>query len=134
MDLSQLLLNLGLNVASNAIYDVVRSALRRDPKISRDSLKKELSVFLRIDGADIKADTIITFLAEHGDIVITGSQIYATEKIELESAPSTKFILADKSSSSTLKSSIQVGQGASIQGQGGAKIVQNPDGSISFYT
>ncbi len=31
MDLSQLLLNLGLNVASNAIYDIVRFALRRGP-------------------------------------------------------------------------------------------------------
>jgi len=59
MDLSQLLLNLGLNVASNAIYDIVRLALRRSPEVTHDSF---------------------------------------------------------------------------IQGQGGAKIVQNSDGSISFYT
>jgi hypothetical protein len=133
MDLSQLLINLGLNVASNAIYDIVRFALRRSPEVTHDSLQKELAAFLRVDGADIKAETIITFLAQRGDIVITGSRIYATEKIEMGSAPGTKFVFGNNSSSSTSKSSIQAGHGAFIQGQGGAKIVQNSDG-ISFYT
>lgn len=133
MDLSHLLSNLGLNVASNAIYDFVRIAIQRSPESTRDSLQKELSAFLHVEGADTKAETIITFLAQRGDIVITGSRIYAKEKIEMSSAPGTKFVFGDNSSSSTAKSSIQVGHGAFIQGQGGAKIVQNSDG-ISFHT
>ena len=89
---------------------------------------------MRVDGADIKAETIITFLAQRGDIVITGSRIYAAEKIEMGSALGTKFVFGYNSSSSTSKSSIQAGHGAFIQCQGGAKIVQNFDGCISFYT
>ncbi len=132
MELSELILNLGLNVSSNAIYDLIRSAIRRNPDAGRDSLRQELAGILCVEGADVKADTIITFLAQRGDIRITGSRIYATDKIEMASSEGTKFTFGNNSSSSTKNTSIQAGQGAFIQGQGGAKIVQNADGSISF--
>ena len=97
-------------------------------------LRAELSSRLNIENANIKASNLIEFLANNGDIRIIGTQIYASNSITMASSPSAKFEFGDISASRTDKTSIETGRGAQIVGQGGAKIVQDEDGSIKFYT
>ncbi len=77
---------------------------------------------------------IIEFLANNGDITISGSRIYASSSISMASSKNTKFVFGIYSSSSTNKSSINAGSGAQIMGSGGAKIEQDEDGNIKFST
>jgi hypothetical protein len=51
----------------------------------------------------------------------------------MRSASGTKFSFGDNSSSKTSTSEITAGYGARIEGTRGTKIVQNSDGSISFF-
>lgn len=134
MTLEQLLAQLGLNMSSSFVYDVVKDYFQRKKKPTVKGLKAELSSRLDIKGADIKSDNIINFLAENGDITISGTQIYASKSISMASSEGTKFTFGNNSRSSTDKSSIEAGHGAQIQGQGGARIEQDEDGNIKFYT
>lgn len=134
MTLEQLLIQLGLNISSSFVYDVVKSYFKKETNHTVEGLKAELSSRLNIEGADIKSNNIINFLAENGDITISGTQIYASKSITMASSQGTKFTFGNNSKSTTDKSSIEAGHGAQIQGQGGARIVQDEDGSIKFYT
>ncbi len=129
-----LLLQLGLGITSNAIYDFLKSLFLEKPEIEVAELKNKLSSFLNIQSADIKSEKIISFLCNNGNIRIVGTKIYAEDSISLSSSKTTSFILGDMSSSTTKNSRIDVGSDSYIQGQGGAGIRQNSDGSIDFFT
>lgn len=58
-------------------------------------------------------------------------QVYS---ITMFSSKNTKFIFGNKSTSETKNTKIDAGRGAFIQGQGGAGIRQNENGSINFFT
>ena len=88
---------------------------------------------MSIDGADIKAEKLINFLARNGDISITGTTIYATDRITMASSAGTSFRFGDQSTSETNNTKIDADESAFIKGQGGAKVVQNEDGSILFH-
>ena len=133
MAIEQLLLQLGLNISANAIYDFFRVSFSKSKDINVGELKKELVSFLNIKNADIIAERIINFLAVNGDIEIKGSRVFAKNSILYSSGRNTKFSL-EESRSETEKTRIDVGKGAKIEGQGGAAIKQNEDGSIGFYT
>jgi len=132
MGLEQILLQLGLSVSSDAIYDFCKICFSKSESVDVDNLKKELASFLKIDDADIVAEKIINFMAVNGDIEIKGSKIYAKSSIFYGSGKGTKFSL-EGSRSETEKTRIDVGEKAKIEGQGGAGIRQNEDGSISFH-
>ena len=134
MTLEQLLIQLVLNISSSFVYDVVKGYFQKEKKPTAEGLKAELSSCLDIEDADIKSNNIINFLAENGDITISSTQIYASKSITMASAQGTKFTFGNNSKSSTDKSSIKTGHGAQIQGRGGARIIQDEDGSIKFYT
>lgn len=102
--------------------------------IQKEALKNKLVSFLNIQGAEVKAEKIIDFLASNGDIMIEGSSIYANQSISMFSQQNTTLIFGNNSVSATDKTKIEAGHGAFIQAQGGAGIKQNEDGSISFYT
>jgi hypothetical protein len=127
----ELLLSLGVNLASSAVYDLLKSAL--GTAVTREQLVERIASQLNITNAKIAADRIIDFAAQNGDITISGTSIYAANSITMRSASGTKFSFGDNSSSKTSSSEITAGHGARIEGTGGAKIVQNPDGSISFF-
>lgn len=130
--MNELLLSLGVNIASNAIYDFLKSALTQQ-KLTKDQLADQLSKYLNITNARIVADKIIDFAAQNGDININGTYIYANDSITMKSVSGTKFTFGNNSTSKTSTSEISAGSGASIEGQGGAQVRQNPDGSISFH-
>ncbi len=127
---------LGLGVASNAVYDAIKRLLlggKQSADTVAEGLRSEFPA-LSIHGAKVLASTAIDVLAQRGDISITGSQLVARDTIWMRSAPGTKFEFGDGSASRTDKTSIDAGPGAKIIGQGGAGVRQNEDGSISFFT
>ena len=132
--MEQLLLQLGIGITSNAVYDFLKNFFTANPQASRTQLENALIPFLNIQNANIVADKIINFLAENGDIRIEGTSIFANDSISMFSTKNTKFTFGNNSSSTTKNTKIDAGNGAFIQGQGGAGIKQNEDGSISFFT
>jgi len=124
------LLSLGVNLASSAVYDLLKSAL--SAPLTREQLVERIASQLNITNANIAADRIIDFAAQNGDITISGTSIYAADSVTMRSASGTKFTFGNNSSSKTSSSEITAAHGATIEGTGGAKIDQNPDGSISF--
>lgn len=132
MTLEQLLFQLGINLASSFVYEKVRDYFKNGANPTVDGLKGELVSYLNIQDADIKAGKIVEFLAQKGDINISGTRVYASDSITMTSSRNTKFAFGDNSSSRTDKSSIKAGHGAQIVGQGGAKIEQDKDGNIKI--
>lgn len=132
--MEQLLLQLGLGITSNAIYDFLKNEFSNKENIKKSTLSSDLASFLNIQNANVIAKKIITFLAQNGDIKINGTKIYAENSISLFSSKNTKFTFGNNSSSTTKNSSIEAGAGAFIEGSGGAGIRQNEDGNISFFT
>lgn len=131
--MEQLLLQLGLGITSNAIYEFLKNFFIKNPQADRSQLENALTSFLNIQNANIIADKIINFLAKNGDIRIEGTRIFANDSISMFSTKNTKFTFGNNSSSTTKNTKIEAGGGAFIQGQGGAGIKQNEDGSISFF-
>ncbi len=131
--LNQLLLTLGINTASNAIYDFLKITFSENKTLNESELKNKLAAYLNIQNSKIVADKIIKFLAENGDIRIEGTSIYANDSISMFSSKDTSFVFGNSSSSTTKNTKIDAGHGAFIQGQGGAGIKQSADGSISFF-
>ena len=134
--ISQVLLQIGLGVATSAVYDTAKGYLQTG-KGSVDGLAQSLNhtyAALNIENATILARHLVDFFAQHGHITITGTSIVAKDSIWMRSAPGTKFSFGAGSSSKTESTEITAGKGARIVGTGGAQIRQNADGSISFYT
>jgi hypothetical protein len=129
--MNELLLSFGVNLASSAVYDLLKSALSES--LTREQLVERIASQLNITNANIVADRIIDVSAKNGDITIIGTSIYAADSVTMRSASGTKFTFGNNSNSKTSTSEINAGHGATIEGIGGAKIVQNPDGSISFF-
>src|SRR5437867_9499777 len=114
--LSAYLLSLGVNVAGNAVYDYLKSLVIAKPSISTVEVQDKLASFLSVDGANMKAEQIIAFLANRGDIVIRGSNMYSMKSITMASSAGTSFNFADGSRGATDKSSIDAGRGATVMG------------------
>lgn len=101
---------------------------------THEGLKRYLTSHLSIDGQKIYAEKIIEFLARNGDIDISNTSVSAGRKIVMGSNFQTHFSFGDNSESKTPKTGIVAGKGAYVKGSGGAKIVQDEDGNIKFYT
>lgn len=134
MTLEQYLEQLGINVAGSLIYDLVKKYLAKNERHTLKGLERELIPYLKIENADIKAENIINFLAEKGDIDISGTDIYASRSIVMASDRDTKLVFGNGSSSVTDKSRIEAGNGAQMVMQGRAKMEQDEDGNITFST
>lgn len=87
--MNELLASLGINIASSAMYDILKTAL--DKAESREQLTKRIASQLDILNANIAADRIIDFAAQNGDITIIGTSVYATERITIISTSGTKI-------------------------------------------
>lgn len=132
MTLEMYLAQLGVSVSSSVIYDLIKSAISNHN--DKNLVTKELASKLDVAGADIKATNIIEFLAQHGDIRIVNSKIYAPDSITMASTVGTSFSFGQNSESATNKTAILAQGNSQIVGHNGAKIVQGVDGSIRFYT
>lgn len=130
--MEQLLLELGLNVTSNAIYDFLKETFRKNPNVKKDELRDNLASYMQVTNAVIIAEKIITFLAKKGDILIDGSNIKAGSSVEMFSAPNTELKFGNGSISQTDKTKIEAGKESFIVARGGAGIKQDENGNISF--
>lgn len=130
MTLEQLLIQIGVNLASSVIFEITKQVALCGG--TTEELEQELAKQIKIEGANIKAQKIIRFLAERGDILISNSSIHSSHSLLYQAGSTNKFILKDNVASSTYKSHINLGQGASIVGSGNAFVHQDEDGNISF--
>lgn len=133
MEPISLLTSLGLGVAGNAVYDFLKARLTGPNPPTAEQLEQELQNVINLNGVTIKASTVIEALAKNGVITITRSHLNAPNSITI-GAVNGRAYFGDNSSSTTATTAIHAGQGASIQFSGNAKIVQDADGSIKFYT
>lgn len=128
------LAEIGINVASDAVWRTLQEIFQ-EKNPTRDELAQDLQSEvpeLSIKGAEAIADSAIDMLAEQGELEVTDSRLYAKESFTIASEPWTEFRVSG-STTETEKSKIDVSEGTEIVGKG-AKIEQDEDGNISFYT
>ncbi len=130
VDLLGLLGNLGLGIASNAIYDLLKdeSVSQADKTV----LEERLQNIINLKGVTMRAETVIKALAANGFLVIKGSQIHANKDLIFGSVTGSA-IAGDGTKMSTDRTSIDAGKDAFVQTNGNAQVRQNSDGSISFH-
>ncbi len=124
-----LLGELGLGVASNAVYDFLKTKL---VKAEKQQANQELSNILKLHGVNIDAETVISALASKGFISIDSSHIYAKESISFGSVVGSA-VAGNNTTLRTDKTAVVMGQGAYIQTQGNAQMQLNKEGSITFH-
>ncbi len=133
IEISQALADLGIKVGVSVLSHIVEGYFAKSTSPSVEGLKKELVSSLNLTNAEVKADKLIEFLAENGNITISDTSIYAKDKIVMASSKGTSFTFGNDSISETKNTKIEARGNSSIVGKGKAKIVQDEDGSIRFY-
>ncbi len=129
--LLNLLGQLGLGLATNAIYDVLKKAVTGHAE--RIQVEQQIEDCIRLHGITMKAATVIDAVAQNGFIAIQGSHLYAPSAIAFGSQVG-GAVVGHNSTLRTDKTAITAGAGAHMSTQGNAQVRQNPDGSISFHT
>ncbi|MDH3657043.1 MAG: hypothetical protein OEM77_02795 [Nitrosopumilus sp.] len=131
--ITDFLIQIGINTTSGVIHDILnRFRFRNNP--TTDDLREDIISSLNLQGMEIKADKIIEFLAQNGNITITGTDLSANESINMFSAKNTSLSFGDDSTSKTETTAVNAKGDSQIVAKGGAGWKQNKDGSISFYT
>jgi hypothetical protein len=134
-DLTALLSNLGLGVASNAIYDAIKRYLSDDPRPTRDGLERTLQGVIRVYGQNVGASTIVDVLARSGAIVFQNSSVFAPHEISYVAATGARVSFGGTGRSETSKTAIESnGPRARVDIENNAAIRQKADGSIVFET
>ena len=123
---------IGLGLATNAIYDYLKS-LKSVP-VDQKILKGEIQNLIELYKADVNAETVIQVIAESGFVSIRQSTIYAPNSIIFGSSGSGRSEMGDGSIMKTDRTAIVAGQGSFVKTTGNAHVQQNEDGSISFRT
>jgi len=129
--LLSLLSQLGLGLATNAIYDLLKSLATKP--VEQATLVAKVQNRIDLHGVTIRADTVISALTQNGFLSIQGSHLYAPTSLVFGSQVG-GAIAGNNSTLQTAKTSIVAGTGAFLETQGNAQVRQNPDGSISFHT
>ena len=127
-----LVAELGIGIATSAAYDWLKTRFGSGQHVSREDLERELQALLDVQGAEVRAATVIDMWAAQGVLRIAGSNLYAPDQITMGAGKGAAFSFGDGSKSETDKTGIVAGTGARITGSNAA-IRQNPDGSISFH-
>ena len=128
-----ILSQIGLGVASNAVYDYLKMKFATSgASINRSSLESELQNVITVSGATVRASTVIDALARNGFLVIEGSHLHGPQGLIFGSVQGST-IAGNNTRLSTDKTAIDAGAGAFIKTEGNSQIRQNPDGSISFH-
>lgn len=126
-----LLGQLGLGLATNSIYDLLKSSAGK--QVEQQDFLAEVQNRINLNGVTMRAETVISALTQNGFISIQGSRLYAPTALEFGSQKGAAFV-GNNSTLQTDKTSIVTGSGAFVETQGNAQVRQNPDGSISFHT
>lgn len=122
---------LGLGVASNALYDYLNNRFASQTEVSATELQGALGDYLVLHNINADASTVMEVLAEKGVIQVTGSHLYAPLQLTIGAGPGATFSVGDGTTTRTDRTAIKAGPGAYMRGSNAA-VVQEPDGSISF--
>jgi hypothetical protein len=130
MDAITLLAQLGLGLATNAVYDLIMHL--SDKEIAADELVTEIQNRIDLHGVNMNAEGVISALAQNGFISIKGSYLHANESLVFGSEAGGASVGND-SKLTTDKTAIETKGNASMNTVGNAQVRQNADGSISFH-
>lgn len=129
-NLFEVLGSLGLGLATNAIYDLLKVTAEKPMPKAR--LEAAMQDRINLHGVKMTAATVIEALASRGYLSIQGSDLYAPTALAFGSI-SGGAIVGDGSVMRTDRSATVAGPGAFAETVGNAQIRHNPDGSISFH-
>jgi len=130
MDMITLLGQLGLGLATNAVYDLLMGFGQKE--IPAADLASEIQNQINLHDVSMKAETVISALAENGFISIQGSHLHANDSLVFGSVVGGASV-GNNSKLTTDKTAIKAKGNASMNTVGNAQVRQNPDGSISFH-
>jgi hypothetical protein len=122
-EIQSFLTQLGIGVLSSAIYGKIQNYLSSTSDPSLADLKSILASTIQVENADIKAEKIVEFLANNGDIKIRGTNVYSSDSITMTSSENSHFQIGNGSSLKTDGSAISFKGGGRMVGQGGAKVI-----------
>jgi len=122
---------LGLGMLANSLYDVIKTKFM-SRNGSKDDWIKSIQDCIAVHGVSMRAETVISALAQYGVLSISGSDLAADEALLFGSQGGSARIT--DSTLKTPRTEIQVGVNAAIKTEGMGHIRQNADGSISFHT
>jgi hypothetical protein len=129
-EFASILGELVVGVLSNSLYEALKTLVSRQG--SKEDCTKAIQDCIDVHGVSMRAETVISALADHGLLSISGSDLGANEALLFGSQGGSARITDLKLK--TPRSEIQVGVKATITTQGNGHIRQNADGSISFHT
>ena len=118
-------------MATNAIYDLLKSLAHKP--VEQAALAVEIQSRINVTGVVMRAETVISALAQNGYLSLQGSHLFAPTALIFGSQTGGASA-GNNTTLQTARTSIVAGSGASIETQGNAQVRQNPDGSISFHT
>ena len=121
---------LGLGVLANSLSDAVKALISRNA--SKEDCIKVIQGCIDVHGVSMRAESVISALADHGLLSISGSDLVADEALLFGSQGGSARIT--DSTLKTPRTEIQVGVNAVIKTEGNSQIRQNADGRISFHT
>ena len=130
MDAITLLAQLGLGLATNAVYDLIMQL--SDKETAEDEFVTEMQNRIDLHGVNMNAESVISALAQNGFISIQGSHLHANESLVFGSEAGGASVGND-SKLTTDKTAIETKGNASMNTVGNAQVRQNADGSISFH-
>lgn len=128
--LNALLSQLGLGLATNAVYDFLKGFAGQET--SRQKLQVEIQNRIDLHGVSMSAETVIDALASNGVLQIRQSSLHGNQSLVFGSKGGTASF-GDNSVLSTSRTAIQTGSGAFMNTHGNAQVRQNSDGSITFH-
>lgn len=126
-----MLSELGLGVATSAIYDFLKSLVSKP--LDQKTITEEIQNRIDLNGVSMRAETVISALTQNGFLSIQNSQLYATDSLVFGSQGGAAMA-GNNTVLQTSKTAVVAGQGAAMRTQGHAQIRQNSDGSITFHT
>lgn len=128
--LLNVLSQLGLGLATNAIYDLLKGLAGKS--VSTQQVAQEIQNRINMCGVSMRAETVINALAQSGLLVIQQSHLHANQGLTFGSVQG-RAIVGNNSALTTNNTAITAGSGAFMETNGNAQVRQNPDGSISFH-
>ncbi len=121
---------LGLGLATNAVYDLLRGLAGKSANTQQ--VAQEIQSRINMYGVSMRAETVINALAQNGFLVIEQSHLHGNQGLVFGSVQGSA-VVGNNSALTTNNTAITAGSGAFMETQGNAQVRQNPDGSISFH-
>lgn len=121
---------LGLGLATNAIYDLLKGLAGKSANTQQ--VAQEIQNRINMYGVSMSAETVINALAQNGFLVIQQSHLHGNQGLVFGSVQG-GAVVGNNSALTTNNTAITAGTSAFMETQGNTQVRQNPDGSISFH-